>query len=152
MMWYPPRFESLIPEEIIKKGCIFAGGRGSSSGFSMDKNGNLKHKYGTQYHTVYRDGDVEFVQKNKRQSEPLMETMANGRIYAEVGGKDIIRIIRFDADNKRNRVIEKDKRTGEWHVHSGYLHTEYSEKHREILNHQDRELLDGILRMWSNRK
>lgn len=128
------------------------GGRGASSGFSIDKNGILKNKYGTQYHTVLQEGDIKFVQKNTRQSEPLMETMTEGRIYAEVGGNDVIRIVQFDADNKRNKVIEKDKRTGEWHVHNGYLHTEYSEEHRDPLNNEDQELLDRILSIWSNRK
>ena len=128
------------------------GGRGASSGFSIDKHGNLKNKYGTQYHMIHQDGDIKFVQKNTRQSEPLMETMTEGRIYAEVGGKDVIRIIQFDTDNKRNRVIEKDKRTGEWHVHSGYLHTEYSEEHRDPLNDEDKKLLDRVLLIWQNRR
>ena len=34
------------------------GGRGASSGFSFDKNGNPKNKYGSQYHTVLQSGDV----------------------------------------------------------------------------------------------
>ena len=51
------------------------GGRGSSSGIS--KKGNA---YGTQYHTLFQDGDVKYITKNGRQSEPLMETMTKGRI------------------------------------------------------------------------
>lgn len=127
------------------------GGRGASSGFSYDKNGNLKNKYGTQYHTVYQDGNIKFVQKNTRQSETLMETMTAGRVYAEVGGQDIIRIIQFDTDNKRSKVIEKDKRSGDWHVHNGYEHTEYSESHRDPLSSEDDELLEKVLKLWQNR-
>lgn len=128
------------------------GGRGSSSGFSIDKQGNLKNKYGTQYHTVMQDGEIKFVAKNTRQSEALMETMTEGRIYAEVGGDQVIRVIRFDDDGKRNRVIEKDKRTGEWHVHIGYEHDENSENHRDPLDDGDEKLLDRVLAAWFNRR
>lgn len=128
------------------------GGRGASSGFSYDKNGNPKNKYGTQYHTVYQDGNIKFVQKNTRQSETLMETMTAGRIYAEVGGQDIIRIVEFDTDNKRNMVIEKDKRSGDWHAHHGYEHTEYSESHWDPLTTEDVELLEKVLKLWQNRR
>lgn len=128
------------------------GGRGASSGFSIDKNGNLKNKYGTQYHTVLQSGNIKFVQKNTRQSEALMETMTTGRVYAEVGGKDVIRIIQFDTDNKRNKVIEKDKKSGKWHTHHGYEHTEYSESHREPLSSEDDGLLEKVLELWQNRR
>ena len=90
------------------------GGRGAASGMSVDKHGNPKNKYGTQYNTLLKVGNIKFVSKVSRQSETLMETMTKGRVYVEVGGKDLLRIVFFDENNKRNHVIERDKRTGEW--------------------------------------
>ena len=64
------------------------GGRGASSGFSVDKNGNPRNTYGSQYKTIFQDGNIKFVKKNQRTSETLMETvtlepcmMCSGAIY-----------------------------------------------------------------------
>ena len=126
------------------------GGRGASSGFSFDKNGNPKNKYGSQYHTVLQSGDIKFVTKNTRDSETLMETQTPGRVYVEVGGKDLLRVVFFDKDNKRNHVIERDKRTDEWHTHNGYLHSEYGEAHHEPLSDDDKRMLAKIKNLWYN--
>ena len=122
------------------------GGRGASSGMS-DK-GN---KYGSQYHTVLESENIKFVSKNKRTSETLMETMTEGRIYVEVGGEDLLRIISFDESNKRNHVIERDKRSGEWHVHNGYFHAENGKSQHEPLNDKDKSLLEKVRKLWYNR-
>ena len=37
---------------------------------------------------------------------------------------ELLRIVFFDENNKRNHVIERDKRTNEWHTHKGYFHAE----------------------------
>lgn len=86
------------------------GSRGSSSGMSVKG-----RKYGSQHHTVLADGNIKFVEKNDRTSESLMETMTKGRVYVEVGGNDVLRIIFFDEKNKLNYVIERDKRSNFWH-------------------------------------
>ena len=119
------------------------GGRGASSGKS--KKGN---EYGSQYHTVLQDGDIKFVTKNSRSSEPLMETMTPGRVYVETGGDDLLRVISFDEENKRNRVLERDKRNDSWHVHSGYYHSEYGSDQHGELNQSDQELLAKIKDLW----
>ena len=128
------------------------GGRGSSSGFSVDKHGNPKNIYGSQYHTVLESGNIKFVTKNMRESETLMETMTAGRIYVETGGDDLLRILFFDKDNKRNHVIERDKRTDKWHVHNGYKHSENGTSHHEPLNDDDKRILAEVKKMWYNRK
>lgn len=122
------------------------GGRGASLGVS--KKGN---PYGSQYHSVLEHGNIKFVIKNTRQSENLMETMTPGRVYVTIGGEEIIRITFFDENNLRNRVIELDRRTGEWHVHKGYEHNENSENHRDPLTDEDRALLDKVMELWKNR-
>ena len=126
------------------------GGRGASSGFSFDKDGNPMNVYGSQYHTVLESGSIKFVTKNTRDSETLMETRTPGRIYVEVGGKDLLRIVFFDKDNKRNHVIERDKRTDKWHTHNGYFHTEYGEAQHEPLNDDDKRTLAEVKRLWYN--
>lgn len=122
------------------------GGRGASSGISRkDK------PYGSQYKTLLEHENIKFVTNIGKNYEPLMETMTKGRMYAQVGGEDIVRIVQMGENNKRNKVIEKDKRTGEWHVHRGYLHTEDSEKLHEPLNSSEQKLLDNVKKIWHNR-
>lgn len=128
------------------------GGRGASFGHSIDKNGNPKNKYGTQYHTVLEVDNIKFVQKNTRQSEALMETMSNNREYVEVGGNNLLRIVTFGADNKRNVVLERDKRTDEWHKHMGYLHGESGKERHLPLTDEDKKHIEKIKRLWYNRR
>ncbi len=74
-----------------------------------------------------------------------------GRVYIQVGGKELLRIIFFDESNKRNKTIEKDKRTGEWHTHYGYEHAEYSEIKHQPLTEADKKTLEKVNHIWSNR-
>ena len=122
------------------------GGRGSSNGMS-----NKGKPYGGQYHSLYEYENVKFVTNIGKNYEPLMETRTEGRVYVQVGGNDIIRIVFMDGQNKRNKVIEQDKRSKEWHVHHGYFHTENSEKEHEPLSARDRQYLEKIKRIWHNR-
>lgn len=80
-----------------------------------------------------------------------METMTNGRIYVQVGGEDIIRIVQMEEENKRNKVIEFDKKNKQWHVHHGYLHSENSEKLHDPLSADDEKLLEKVKKIWHNR-
>lgn len=126
------------------------GGRGSSSGFSIDRNGEPQNKYGSQYHTVHEFENIKFVEKKPDAKEALMETMTPGRIYAQVGGTDLIRIVLMDGDNKRYKTIELDKRTGKWHVHYGYFHSENSDIVHNDLTESDNKLLEKVKRKWYN--
>nr|DAT58419.1 MAG TPA: hypothetical protein [Caudoviricetes sp.] len=121
------------------------GGRGSSSGIS-----GKGRSYGSQYHTLYEYENIKFVSNTGKNYEPLMETQTAGRVYVQVGGKDIVRIVFMGDDAKRNKVIEQDKRSKEWHVHHGYFHTENSEKDHEPLTVQDRQYLEKVKRIWHN--
>lgn len=123
------------------------GGRGASSGIS-----SKGKKYGTEYTTLFESGNIKFVTNVAKNHEPLMETMTEGRVYVQVGGEDIVRIVLFGENNGRNKVIEKDKRTGEWHVHQGYFHAENSERNHESLNAEDAKFLEKVSQIWHNRK
>lgn len=126
----------------------FFGGRGASSGRSVK--GNV---YGSQYHTVMQSDNIKFVENNKgiTNREPLMETMTPGRIYVQVGGNDLLRIVQFDKDNKRYYTIEYDKRQKEWHTHAGYEHAEYGPMQHMPLTDADNDLLEKVKRLWKNR-
>ena len=124
------------------------GGRGASSGVS-DK-GN---KYGSQYHTLFTDGNIKFVEKNSRQSETLMETMTTGRVYVYVGGDDLLSITYFDTENKRIKTIDLQKpHDGVLpHTHHGYEHNENdSEKGYAKLTTEEKAMVDRVRRLWQD--
>lgn len=123
------------------------GGRGASSGIS-DK-GN---PYGSQYKTLLEYENIKFVTNIGKNYEPLMETMTNGRTYVQVGGEDILRIVQVGQDNRRNKVIEFDKKKKQWHVHHGYLHAEDSEKLHDPLSKTDERLLEKVNKIWHNHR
>lgn len=124
------------------------GGRGARFGRSDYKE---PHDYGTQYETLLEYENIKFVKNKVKGAEPLMETMTEGRVYVQIGGDEPIRIVFFDDELKRNKVIEKDKNTGEWHVHLGYEHSEYSEKNHDNLSENDKKFLEKVLQIWHNR-
>lgn len=129
------------------------GGRGASSGFSVDKHGKPKNKYGSQYHTILESGNIKFVAKNERTSETLMETMTKGRVYVTVGSNDLLQVIYFNNDNKRKKVIDlSHTHYGEKpHVHHGYEHNEYdSAKGFSKLTPQEWQMVDNIQKIWYN--
>lgn len=78
--------------------------------------------------------------------------MTPGRVYVETGGKDLLRIVTFDEKNKRNHVIELDKRTGKWHAHNGYLHSENGTSQHEQLSDDDKKILEKVKRLWHNHR
>lgn len=125
------------------------GGRGASSGIS--KKGN---KYGTQYKTLFQVGNIKFVTKKTRDSEPLMETMTKGRVYVTVGGDELKSITYFDNKNKRKKVIDLNHKHLNTvpHVHDGYLHNEDNgAKGSRNLTKEERKLFDRVTKIWQNR-
>lgn len=121
------------------------GGRGASSGVS--KMGN---PYGSQYHSVMTVGNVKFVSKNSRGSEPLMETMTRGRVYAHVEGRDLKSIVFFDNNGKRSRQIDMDHAHlgASPHAHDGYFHSEF----RKGLTSKERKMVDKVVQTWKEYK
>lgn len=125
------------------------GGRGASSG--MSDHGN---RYGSQYKTLLRTGNIKFVQKNSRISETLMETMTKGRVYVTVGGNDLLQIIYFDQRSRRNKTIDLShthdgKRP---HTHHGYNHNENdSAKGYATLTIEEKKMVERVRKIWYNR-
>lgn len=124
------------------------GGRGASSGIS-----NKGKKYGTQYKTLLADGNIKFVTKVNRDSEPLMETMTKGRVYVTVGGNELKSITYFDKDNKRVKSINLDHKHAEMqpHTHHGYFHSENDgKKGASNLTPKERKMVDNVKTIWDN--
>ena len=102
----------------------FFGGRGASSGIS--EKGNA---YGTQYKILLEYENIKFVTNAGKNYEALM-----------------------DENNRRNRVIEFDKKNKQWHVHQGYLHSENSENQHDPLSISDVRLLEKVKKIWHNHR
>ena len=58
----------------------------------------------------------------------------------------------MDENNRRNRVIEFDKKNKQWHVHQGYLHSENSENQHDPLSISDVRLLEKVKKIWHNHR
>lgn len=124
------------------------GGRGSSSGMSAKGN-----PYGSQYHTILQSGNIKFVTKNERDSETLMETMATGRVYVNVGGDQILSVTYFDTKNKRTKVIDLSHphKGQQPHVHHGYLHNENDgPKGAANLTPKEKRMVERVRKLWYN--
>lgn len=124
------------------------GGRGSSSGISA-----AGKRYGSQYHTLFQNGNIRFVKKNERTSENLMETMTPGRVYVTIGGEELQNITYFDRENKRNKVINLNHpHQGEQpHVHHGYFHYENDgPKGATRLSPEEKRMVDRVRKLWNN--
>ena len=129
------------------------GGRGAASGYSVDKNGNPKAKYGTQYHTILKDGNIKFVEKNDRNSETLFETMTSGRVYVSVGGNDLLQITYYDNQNKRSKTIDlKHYHEGmKPHAHHGHEHNEKDgAKGAANLTTEEKRMVARVRKIWYN--
>lgn len=131
----------------------YVGGRGSSSGIS-DKH----HKYGSQFHAIIDtngnplvSGNIKFVESNSRHGESLQETMTRGRVYALVGGNDLIKIVYFDNKNKHVKEINFGHvHAGmDPHVHHGYYHNEDDgPKKATGLSPKEKKMEDRVKKVW----
>lgn len=126
------------------------GGRGSSSGIS-----NKGKKYGTEYHTIYKSGNIKFIKINEGNITPPFEIMTKGRVYVTVSNQDKLKsIIFFDKHNKRYKQIDIDhphKIDGVWtepHTHKGYFH---DEKGTFTASEKELKTVDKVIKIWNNR-
>lgn len=132
----------------IRERVLNMGGRGASSGIS--DNGKA---YGTEYTTLFRSSNINFVRKNNRDSETLFETMTRGRVYVTVGGNDLLQISYFDNANKRRKIIdlEHSHKGIQPHTHHGYLHNENdSSKGASKLTPKEKKMVDKVRKIWQN--
>lgn len=110
-----------------------------------------KNPYGSQYRTVLKSGNIKFVEANSRQSESLFETMTRGRVYALVGGKDLIKVVYFDNQNKHVKEINVTHKHANMnpHVHHGYYHNENDNaKGATGLLPKEKKMLEKVRKIW----
>ena len=125
------------------------GGRGSSSGISVSGK-----KYGTEFTSLLKAGDIKFVRYNDSNSAKTpMETMTKGRIYVTVNNDNELKAITmYDKNNKRYKQIDlagnKHMIDGEKtlpHTHFGYFHDEHGTKK---VTAKEQVLIDRVKRIW----
>ena len=126
------------------------GGRGSSSGVS-----NKGKKYGTEYKSLLKYGNIKFVQyKDSTAATPPMETMTKGRVYVTVTNENRLKAITYyDEKGLRIKQIDLDKphRGMQPHTHHGYNHNELdSEKGAANLTTKEKIMVDRVTQIWYN--
>lgn len=128
------------------------GGRGASSGTS-----HKGKKYGTEYKTLYRSGNIKFIQSAGGNAGVPMETMAKNRVYVSVNKDGKPKSIGFYDKNKRrfkqvdilgtpHKIDGKNELP---HVHKGYIHDENGDR-KPTLN--ERKLIERVNTIWYNQK
>jgi len=126
------------------------GGRGSSSGFS-----DSGAEYGTEFHELYKTGNIKFVQSNKGSATAPMETMTRGRVYVTVNADGVPKFISYyDTQNKRSKTIDLGhKHKGvDRHVHHGYFHNENDgPKGATNPDTKEKRMIEKALKAWYNR-
>lgn len=127
------------------------GGRGVSSGVSA------KGKpYGSEFRTVYKDGNIKFVKANNRSATAPLETMTKGRVYVTVNAADELKFISYyDNQNKRTKTIDLTKAHDGVlpHTHHGYNHAENdSAKGYANLTTEEKNMVARVRKLWYNRR
>lgn len=125
------------------------GGRGASSGMSVKGK-----KYGTEYKTVFQDGNIKFVKPREGNTTAPMETMTRGRVYVTLDYKEEPKFISYyDKNNKRTKQIDLDHIHNGMtpHTHHGYEHNENdSAKGAANPTPEERKMVERIKKIWYN--
>lgn len=132
---------------MLKLNIQLFGGRGASSGMS-DKG----KKYGTEYHTVLKSGNIKFVRYNDGSATAPLETMTKGRVYVTVAQNDKLSSVSYyDNQNKRSKTIDlSHKHLGEKpHTHHGYEHNEKDgTKGFSKLTDKEKRMVERVTKLW----
>lgn len=130
------------------------GGRGASSGGRHLKDGTYL-KYGSEYRTVLKSGNIKFVKSNSGSTNAPLETMTRGRVYVTVYGNNELKFISYyGKDNKRRKTIDltKPHKGILPHTHHGYEHAENdSAKGFAKLTEKEKRMVARVKALWYNR-
>lgn len=125
------------------------GGRGAKSGNSIKGN-----KYGSQYVTIKKSGNIKIVKARQKNVESLFETKTKGRVYALLNENNkITKIYYYDKDNNRTKSIDLlHKHNGIIpHTHHGYFHNEEDgEKGATSLTKEEKAMVERVYKIWYN--
>lgn len=127
------------------------GGRGASSGVSVKGKA-----YGTEYTTLFQDGNIKFVQPTSGNSKAPMETMTRGRVYVTVNKRnEPAYITYYDNANKRAKQIDllKPHDNVSPHTHHGYKHNESdTAKGYAHLTAEEKKMVARVKRIWYTKR
>lgn len=141
-----------LPKNGERRKCL--GGRGSASGIS-DKG----RKYGTEYSTLLRSGNIKFIKYDLKKSatSPYETRPNNHRIYVTINNKNEPKYITmYKNDGRRlaqvdisGRAHYQDGKKYETpHIHVGY---EHQGSYVRGLNFWEKGLLSKIRTIWYNK-
>ena len=95
-----------------------------------------------------------FVVPKHKDSETLIETMTDSRIYVRISNNELHSITYFDNDNKGIKQIDlRHEHKGiKPHVHHGYYHDEYSKAKNKATapGTKERAMVDRVYSIWEN--
>lgn len=126
------------------------GGRGANSGISVGGK-----KYGTEFRTIVKSGNIKFVAVNDGSIRPPMETMTKGRVYVTIDEErnKIKHITYYDKENKRVKQIDLYPPHKEMspHTHHGYWHKENdSKKGASNPTAEEKRMIERVKSIWYN--
>ncbi len=126
------------------------GGRGASSGISVSGK-----RYGTEYHSILKVGNIKFVTINAGAVTAPMETMTRGRVYVTIDEKknQIKHITYYDNQNKRTKQIDlyPAHKGMNPHTHHGYLHNEKDgKKGAGNPTKEEKRMIEHVKSIWYN--
>lgn len=127
------------------------GGRGASSGIS-----DRGERYGTEYKSVLKVGNIKFVKSNKNTSvKTPMETMTRGRVYVMLKKNgDLQAITYYDNQGKRKKTIDLGHAHNgiKPHTHHGYEHNENDGRGGAAnLTPKEKRMVARVRKIWENR-
>lgn len=126
------------------------GGRGASSGIS-----NKGHKYGTDYKTILKSGNVKFIKANRNDAEELLETMTRGRIYVTLNAKgNPANIYYFNNELKKSKRIDitQSHQKMKPHIHGFEEQIQRNgNKGASRLNEKEEKMVERVNKIWYNR-
>jgi hypothetical protein len=117
--------------------------------------GTAKQPYGTEYTTVYEQGNIKYLTRNQGDASAPLETQTKGRVYVTINSADEPAFISYyDKANLRYKTID----LRHYHVVDGKPlkpHTAFGYHHNGLVRApttKEQKMVERVLKTWQNRK
>lgn len=117
--------------------------------------GKGKNPYGTEYTTVYQQGNIKYITRNQGDASAPLETQTSGRVYATLNSTGEPAFISYyDKANHRSKTID----LRHYHVIDGkptMPHTALGYYHNGLVRNltpKEQKMVERVLKTWRNRK